>query len=494
MSNMNRRSFLKKSALIVSGASVFAISGTSASGQILGANDRVQLALSGAGSRGGELINFFRAVPNVEIAYIVDADGTRAETRVSEIATATGRTPKGTQDFRAMLDDKNIDAVAISSPNHWHSLQAIWACQAGKDVYVEKPCSHNVFEGRKLVEAAAKYNRLVQHGTQRRSEDRAAEAIAAAKSGKYGKLIATKVYASRPRNPLGFKPIEAPPTNINWNQWLGPAPMQPYHGNLVPYNWHWFWDTGNGEIGNNGPHLFDLCIWALGERNPNSVISCGCRFVRDPANHYRDQAETATIQFALYDFDGIPLIFELCNIAGPRESWGAREEAEFYTENGVIREMTKYSNDYWFFPNGGGERQRLDVEFERPSPGGPFGNFVNSVRNRHSVKLNAPIEKGVYTAAVAHWGNAAYRTGYRETLAAIREKMGDNTILQESIDHVVANLKVVFGDTVKIDDIPFQVSDKLAIDGEKEKFVNSPLGNSLLTRHPRAPFAVPEQV
>ena len=487
MSNMNRRNFLQNSALTIGGAAVFAISGTSASGQVVGANDRVRVAIAGARSRGGELIDAFRRLDNVEIAYIVDANREHVNERIAQVAESTGKTPKGTQDYRVMLEDKAVDCVAIASPNHWHSLQTIWACQAGKDVYVEKPCSQNLFEGRKCVEAAKKYNRLVQHGTQRRGDDTWARATAAARSGKYGKFIAAKVYANRPRGPLGFKPIENPPANIDWVQWLGPAPMQPFHGNIVPYNWHWFWDTGNGEIGNNGVHYFDLCLWAMGERNPNSVISFGSRFVRDPRNHYRDQAETPTIQFALYDFDGFPVIFESCNLAGPRETWTPHERADFYTEDGIIRGDE-------FYPNGGGERQRIDVEFESPAPGGVFGNFFNAVRNRNSVPLNAPIEKGVYSASLCHWANAAYRTGYRETLTAIREMVGDNVILQAAIEKVVANLKVVLGDAVSIDDVPFQVSEKLAIDTVAEKFVGSPLGNSFLTRAPRPPFAVPEQV
>ena len=496
---MNRRSFLKNSALVVGSASVFAhpfiSGGTSASGQVVGANNRVRIAISGAGGRGGEQIGFFKAIPNVEIAYIVDPDKTRMENRVREITRDLGYTPKGTQDFRAMLEDKDIDCVAIAAPNHWHALQAIWACQAGKDVYVEKPCCQNLFEGRKIVEAAAKYNRLVQHGTQRRSEDTWARATAAAKSGKYGKLIAAKVYANRPRGSLGFKPAKDAPANLDWNQWVGPAPMQPFHENLVHYNWHWFWDTGNGEIGNNGVHYFDLCCWALGETHPNSVIAFGSRFVKDPANGYKDQAQTPTLQFALYDFNGIPVIFESCNIAGPRERWNPREEAEFYTENGIIQ-----GNN--FIPNGGGARQRIDAEFTKPNNSGfnnnsstcNCANFIDAVRDRDSVPLNAPIAKGLYAAALCHWGNAAYRTGKPESFATIREKMGSNTILQESIEKVVTNFKDVFGDSAKIEDVPFQVSEKLAIDIEKEKFVNSPQGNAFLTRVPRPPFVVPELV
>ena len=486
MSKLNRRSFLKNSALTVGATSVFAISGTSASGQILGANDRVQLAVAGVGSRGGGHINAFGRLANVEIAYIVDADRTRVDQRVDEIKKKTGKAPKGTQDYRVMLEAKDIDCVTIASTNIWHSLMTIWACQAGKDVYVEKPCSQNLFESRKCVEAAEKYKRLVQHGTQRRSEDTWAKVAAAIHSEKYGKLVAVKVYANRPRGPLGFKQTQAPPENLDWNLWLGPAPEMEYHANLVPYNWHWFWDTGNGEIGNNGVHYFDLCLWAMDKTHPKSVISFGCRFVNDPSNNYKDQAQTPTIHFVLYDFDGIPMIYESCNIAGPEEKWNPREEAEFYTEKGIIRGNTFISTE--------GLSEKIDVGYEKPASGGPFGNFINAVRDRNSVPLNAPISKGHYSAGVCHWGNAAQRTGKRENFRAIREKMGDNSILQESIDKVTANFKEVFNDSVKIENMPFQVSDKLLIDIDKEMFVGNPQANAFLTRVPRPPFAIPEQV
>jgi len=494
MSNLNRRSFLKKSALAVGGASAFVhpiLSGTSASGQVVGANNRVRVAVAGAGSRGGDLISTFRNLADVEVAYVVDADGERLDPRVRQIAEATGTTPKGTVDFRVMLEDKDIDCVVIASTNHWHALQTIWACQAGKDVFVEKPGSQNLFEGRKTVEAAAKYNRVVQLGTQRRGEANWARCVAAAKSGKYGRLTAVKVYCNRPRGPFGFRPIETPPEHLDWNQWLGPAPMQPYHANFIPHMWHWFWDTGNGEIGNNGPHYFDLCLWAIGERHPNSVITFGSRFVRDARNHYRDQMETPTVHFALYDFGGIPVIFESCNI-GPGDRWCTREETEFYTEDGIIRE-DRGDRTVKFFPNGGGEAQPVDVEFERPA-GSIFANFINAIRDRDSVPLNAPIAKGFYCAAACHWANAAYRTGYRETFSTIRENMGNNPILQESIEKFVTSFKGMFEDRVSVNDVPFQISEKLVIDTEREQFVNSRLGNSFLTRVPREPFAVPEQV
>jgi len=488
MPNINRRSFLKNSALTVGGAFAFsspAVS-TTASGQILGANDRVRIGFAGVGSRGGALINEFGKIDNVEVAYIVDADLNNVTKRVGEIAEKTRKTPKGAQDIRVMLEDKDIDCVVIATIDVWHSLQTIWACQAGKDVYVEKPVSHRLFEGRKCAEAAQKYNRLVQHGTQRRSEDGWAKVAAAVQKEKYGKLVAVKVYANRPRGPLGFKPIQPAPANLNWEQWLGPAPVMDYHANLHPYNWHWFWDTGNGEIVNNGVHFFDLCLWALNKTHPKSVMSFGSRFVKDPANNYKDQAQTPTILFALYDFDGIPVIHETCNIAGPRDKWNPLETTEFYTEKGVLRGDT-------FIPNGGAP-EKVEIDYVKPSPGGPFANFINAVRNRNSVPLNAPISKGYHSASIPHWANAAYKTGKRESFKTCREKMGDNPFLQETIDKVAANFKEVFGESVTIDDVPFQISEKLLIDAEKEQFINNPEANQFLTRVPRQPFAIPDQV
>ncbi|MCL2743543.1 MAG: Gfo/Idh/MocA family oxidoreductase [Planctomycetaceae bacterium] len=486
MSTMNRRSFLKSTAVAAGSTSVFAISGTAASGQILGANDRVRIAVAGVGSRGGGLINEFGKVPNVEIVYIVDADRKKVDQRIGELEKKTGKAPKGTQDYRVMLEDKEVDCVVIATIDVWHSLQTIWACQAGKDVYCEKPVSQRLFEGRKCAEAAQKYNRIVQHGTQRRSEDSWAKVAAAVQNEKYGKLIAVKTYANRPRPPIGFKPIIAPPENLDWDQWLGPAAKMEYHENLHPYNWHWFWDTGNGEIVNNGVHFFDLCLWALNKKNPSSVIAFGSRFVKSPETNYKDQGQTPTILFALYDFDGIPVIHETCNLAGPKDKWNPLETTEFYTEQGVIRGAT-------FVPKSG-EPEKVEVEYKKPEPGGHYANFINAVRSRNSDSLNAPISKGYYSASIPHWGNAAYKTGKRETFKVCREKMGNNSFLQETIDKVAANFKVVFEDSVSIDDVPFQVSEKLLIDQQKETFVNNPAADVFLSRPPRKPFAIPDEV
>ena len=232
----------------------------------MGANDRIRVAVVGINGRGqAHMAAYCDMKDGVEIAYLVDTDSRLFGPRGKLVQDRTGRLPKCVQDLRKALDDKDLDAISIATPNHWHSLQAIWAVQAGKDVYVEKPCSHNVFEGRKLVEAARKYNRIVQMGSQSRSDPYWINQVAAVRSGKYGKLLISYGYASKPRPSIGFKEPKEPPKELDFDLWLGPARQQPYHENIVHYNWHWFWDFGNGEIGNQGVHQMDIARWAMPE-------------------------------------------------------------------------------------------------------------------------------------------------------------------------------------------------------------------------------------
>ena len=462
---------------------------------IVGANNRVRLAIAGLGGRGGDLINSFGPLDGVEIAGLVDPNQVTLTRRTEQIKKDFGNTPKSVADIRVILEDKEIDAVAIATCDHWHSLMTIWACQAGKDVYCEKPCSQRLFEGRKCAEAAKKYDRLVQHGTQRRSETLWAKVAAAIQQNLYGKLVTVKVNANRPRGPLGFKPNIDPPATLDWDLWLGPAAMTPYHDNLVPYNWHWFWNTGNGEICNNGVHFFDLCRWAMQTDHPDSVISFGTRFVKDKANNYRDQGETPNIILALYEFGGIPMIHQTCNIAGPKDKWEPREETEFYTEQGILR-----GDKFYPYKKEGSlevdEPVELQVDqYDAPAPGGNFGNFINAIRDRNSVKLNAPISGGHYSSAIPLWGNASYRMGAKgevTPIEKIREQMGSNPVLQQSIDMVLEN--VVRELNVELKDIPFKISPKLRIDGENDRFIDNAEADAFLTRAPRPPFAVPDQV
>ena len=345
MSRHHRRDFLKRAAAGGFAAATFTIAGTKASGRILGANDRIRIAVVGINGRGRDHMAAYGDMKDqVEIAYLVDTDSRLFGPRGKWVQARTGRLPKCVQDLRKVLDDKSLDAVSIATPNHWHSLQAIWACQAGKDVYVEKPCSHNVFEGRKLVEAARKYDRIVQHGTQSRSDRLWAKQVAAVRSGKYGKLLISYGYASKPRPSIGFqaaarsRPRDSTSTS-------GPArrPGSRIATNLVPYNWHWVWDFGNGEIGNQGVHQMDIARWAMPEgAAPQSVISLGGRF------GYKDQGQTPNTQLTIIDFGGPKLFFEDRGLVNGKTMKVANE---FYMEDGAIKGGE-------FFPKGNERRAR----------------------------------------------------------------------------------------------------------------------------------------
>ena len=277
--------------------------------QVRGANEDIRVAVVGVNGRGGSHISEFGGMKGVRLVALCDVDRKVLDNEAAAVEKKYGRKVETYVDIRKLLENKDIDVISIATPNHWHSLGTIWACQAGKDVYVEKPCSHNPFEGRKCVEAARKYQRIVQHGTQSRSSDSWARQVAAIASGKYGKLLVSKGAASKNgsgRWSIGFKPIKEPPENLDYNLWLGPASEQPYHENLVHYNWHWFWDFGNGDIGNQGAHQIHAALHAIpGAAFPKSVISVGGRF------GYEDQGQTANTQIAVFDYGESQLIFEV---------------------------------------------------------------------------------------------------------------------------------------------------------------------------------------
>ncbi len=316
-SHLSRRQFMNRSLAAAGVGAGFAISGTKSSGRIIGANDTVRVAVAGLNGRGGEHVGQFVKMPGVAITYLVDPDTRTYKKRLDQIAKAKkeGHAPATVQDIRRALDDKTVDAVSVATPNHWHALITIWACQAGKDVYVEKPCSHNVHEGRIAVEAARHYKRIVQHGTQSRSSHDWALAAAAIQSGKLGKLNVSRALCYKPRGSIGMKPNTDPPEQVDFDIWLGPAPKQPYHANLVHYNWHWFWDFGNGDIGNQGVHQMDIARWLIPAASsnghsasatfPKTVLSLGGRF------GYRDQGETANTQISVMDYGDTQLIFEV---------------------------------------------------------------------------------------------------------------------------------------------------------------------------------------
>ncbi len=492
MSNLSRRSFLKRAAATAGAGAVFTIAGTRSSGSILGANDTVRIGIAGINGRGQSHMSEFARMPGVKVTYLIDPDASLHENRAKKIQEMGGNMPTCVQDIRKALEDKNLDAISIATCNHWHSLITIWACQAGKDVYVEKPMSHNVYEGRKCVEAAEKYKRIVQHGTQGRSSSGWKKTAAAIASGKYGKLLVSKGYASKVRWGIGFKNDEPAPETLDFNLWLGPAAKRPFNRNFVHYNWHWFWDFGNGEIGNQGVHQMDIARWGIPNGTlPKRVLSMGGRWVESTAGKppFTDQAETPNMQVTVYDYGDCLLVFEVAGLNNKTMIEGnpkpqTKVENEFYTTKGMLTSGK-------FTPKGADKSQSLDVEVKM-GPGGQFENFIHCVRSRKREDQHADVLEAHLSSALCHLGNISYRLGEQVPGDTPIPVFGDNEEVQKSWQRIKQGLKDALG--LDLASTKYQLGKLLEFDPEKEQFVGNEAANKLLTREYREPFAVPEKV
>jgi predicted dehydrogenase len=469
MTRHSRRTFLK-AATAAGIATQFTIAGTKASGQVLGANETVRIGVAGINGRGNGHIGEYLKIDGVQITHLIDPDSTLFEARSKSIKNKYGTAPKCVQDIRKALEDKELDAVSIATTNHWHSLITVWACQAGKDVYVEKPCSHNVFEGRQCVEAAKKYNRVVQHGTQSRAGGgwKTAKDIA---EGKKGKLLVSRGTCFKRRGSIGFKDAGEAPSTLDFNVWLGPAPQQPFHRNLVHYNWHWFWDTGNGDIGNQGVHQMDIARWMIpGATLPKSVISVGGRF------GYKDQAQTPNTQITIMDFGTALLLFEVRGLP---------------TKEGVGNNQVFDAKASWTPPAVTSAPGVKSPIAERGPGGGIFGNFIQCVRSRKTEDLDAHILEGHYSAALCHLANISYRLGEEMPFDKRAKQFAESGPASDALAQMQEHLK---DNGVKLEDEKYRVGRFLQFDAATEKFIGDDEANKLLTREYRAPFIVPEIV
>jgi len=480
MKRMTRRGFLERSAAAGCALPLFAIAGTK-SGTLLRANEQVRVGVAGINSQGNGHIDEYLGMKDVQITHLIDPDRRLFASRQKKITDKGGAAPECVQDVRRALDDKNLDVISIATPNHWHSLMTIWACQAGKDVYVEKPLSHEVAEGRRCVEAARKYGRMVQHGTQQRSSSSRASEIAAVQSGQYGRLRVSKGYCCKPRWSIERKQAAVPPEDLAFDLWLGPAPEQPYHANLVHYNWHWFWDFGNGDIGNQGVHEIDVARWAIrGATLPTKVWSLGGRF------GYEDQGQTPNTQMAVFEFGDVLLVFEVRGLVGKHKDFPQRVENEYYTDAGMIREGQ-------FYPRGGGKPEKLAAFEVDVTPGGSWGSFIQAVRSRKVEELNADVEHGHYSSALCHLANISYRLGESAPFDDRTQKLGDNSEVVATFRNLRENLKAV---DAQLERATYRVGRTLEFDPRTERFTGegAEQANSLLGRSYRPPFVVPDAV
>ena len=426
-----RRSFIKKSA----GAAALLTLPTIIPAHAFGANDRVRIAVLGVNGRGKDHIQGFSKLENVEVACLCDPDLVILAKRAQEFETKYGRKVMQQQDLRKVFADKSIDAVSVATPNHWHALATIWACQAGKDVYVEKPGSHNIREGRKMIEAAAKYDRIVQHGVQLRSSVAVQEAIKHLRDGLIGDVYMARGLVFRKRDDIGNKPVEAVPEGLDYDLWTGPAEKRPFSKNYVHYNWHWNWNYGNGDVGNQGIHETDLCMWGLNVGLPERITAGGGKFL------FNDAKETPEVLASTYHY--------------PKEKKFIEFEVRPWMtnmENGAGVGNIFYGNKGYLVVYNYERYESFLGDKREPGPSGNAGgdhflNFISAVRAHDKKLLNAPVETAHLASALAHLGNIAYRTGRT-----------------------------------------------LNFDPVTEKFIGDEEANAYLTRPPRAPYIVPDKV
>ncbi len=375
-------------------------------------NDTVRVACVGVRGQGRAHIAHYSKMANVEIAAICDIDESILNARLSDVEKMGKKRPAAYTDLRKLLEDKSIDAISIATPNHNHTLQVVWACQAGKDVYVEKPCSHDMFEAQQIVAAAQKYNRLVQHGTNCRSGI-AREAVQKLSEGVIGDVYMSRGLCFKWRDTIGRKPVEPVPAGVHYDLWLGPAPLHEFTRNRFHYNWHWFWEYGNGDLGNQGIHQVDVARWGLGVKYPTKVSAMGGHFMFD------DDQETPNTIVATYEFDVAGkkkfMEFEVRHWmtnheAGINETGAGKEVntvgAIFYGSKGYMAVTDEDHATYYTFL--GREQQ--------PGPSGHdqgnnWANFIDALRTRKHSDLNAPIEEGAISTTLVHLANISYRLG-----------------------------------------------------------------------------------
>lgn len=462
------------------------------------ANSEVRLAILGlggidipgsVGGRGRQLINALRGVPQARIVSICDVDEQVLANGV-ELLKKQNQTVSAHSDLRDVFDDKNVDAVIVALPNHWHALATIWACQSGKDVYVEKPFCHNIWEGRQMVAAARQNKRMVQVGTQSRSSELLPEVFQAISDGMIGPIRSVHALIYRPRPGIGT--ISGPttvPSSIDYDLWCGPARKQPVMRPYLHYQWHWFWETGNGEIGNNGPHTIDIARWALGQnRAPRRVMSIGGRF-GEP-----DCAETANTQIAIMDYEPAPLICEVRNLGSRKDGTSGKYRG---AGGGVVIDCDggyclAEANAATVFDKSGKKIKEFQSQ-QNPSQmvTDHLANFVSAVQSRKSESLNAEAIEGHLSAICFHAANVSHRLGSLASPEKIKAATSDNQLAADAYERCAEHLKL---NGIDLEKSQATAGPWLDLDVERQVFAGefANEANAISRRPNREPFVVPE--
>ena len=485
MNDTTRRDFMKSSALV----------GIAPFSKVLGANNDVRVAVVGMGSSRGvgksEIRNFGR-IPGVRVVALCDPEQVHLDREV-KIFKDRNEKIDSYIDVRKLLDSKDIDAVVVTTPNHWHALVTIWACQAGKDVYVQKPASHNIFEGRKMVEAARKYNRIVAatHGYRDRTGH--GEAFAYARQGNLGKILYARGLNYRARTSIGKVSGPQPvPKTLDYNLWSGPAPIQPVMRESLHYDWHWDWLYGNGDLGNLGIHFMDACRWALGQETlPERVLSVGGRF------GYDDDGRTPNTLITFLDYKPAPIIFEVRGLPKKAEylkqNWDKNSAVTMDDYRGIQTGVVVHCENGYIVQNKAFDsHDKLIMEF-KPTNTNQGPGFINVVRSRKSGDLQADALVGHLSASLVHMANISYRIGKETPSGQIREIVSVDKEFANTYDRFLAHLDA---NQIDLKKHLATLGAFLRMDPKQEKFVGafSDRANQLRSRDYRKPFVVPEKV
>lgn len=491
MNSLSRRQFLTHTTASLAAAGLSASFPSSVRAQPTGVNDDIRIGVVGVGWKGGDHCKDFHEAPGARVAAICDVDQARLDEEVENFRKR-GQTVKTYRDVRDLLDDKAIDAVVIATPNHWHALMTIWACQAGKDVYVEKPVSHDIWEGRRMLEAEKKFGRIVQAGTQTRSNKSYDKGIEYFRSGALGKVQWVHGVYWKYRKSLGkVRGPQQIPKTVDYNLYQGPAPLNPLKRAALHYDWHWQWDTGNGDIGNIGAHTIDNLRRIVGdERQPNRVMSLGGRFL------YDDDGETPNELLAYLDYGDFPVFAEIRNL--PHKTGvdymdnlkGARQAAIVQCEEGYVTFGFGGASAY----NNKGKRI---TAFSGEAVKAHIANFIEAVRTRDSGILNCPLKLGVQGAELCHLANLSYRSGFPASLGEIRNHLGGSDAGSAAIESIRGNLD---RNGVRLDRNPLTLGSWMSLENAARTLnVHNPdselvAGALFQPRNYRAPFIVPEKV
>ncbi|MGK0238963.1 MAG: putative dehydrogenase [Candidatus Pelagisphaera sp.] len=454
-------------------------------------NNAVQLGIIGVGNKAMGHIGHLLGLKGVRIVALCDADQANLDKGQSKLREL-GVQAKGYRDMRRLLDDPEVDAVVIATPNHWHALASIWACQAGKDVYVEKPVTHNLWEGKKIVEAARKYKRIVQAGTQNRSDTGFRQAIQYVREGNIGKVQWMHGLWYKERKSLGRVTGPQPiPEGVDYDLWTGPAPMEPLMRKKLHYDWHWDWDTGNGDMGNLGAHQLDDCVHALGVTTaPKRFLCLGGRYARS------DDGETPNVQAAFFEFENAPpVIVELRGL--PHETGGKYMDNQRGVRSGNI---VQCENGYFAGGRGGGFIYDNDGKRMEKFPGDSglthFENWLEAIRTRKRSSLRAEIAQGARSADLCHLANSAFRSGLPTSTDDVAERVGLYEHATDAVQSIASHLKA---NDVDLQSAPLTCSQWMTFDSKQMAFsgggdYGNAIANALVKPEYRAPFEVPQKV